>query len=153
MIEPIDYDGAWKETLERYLRPFLELCFPLAAAGIDWAVAIEFLDQELQQVVRDADLGKQRTDKLVKVSRRDGGEEWVLIHVEVQAQTDPDLALLCNDNYSSHSVPIKIPCGTGLSLCCVSLSFPLSLTLWARVSRPLSLSAVALAGSRRRTPG
>jgi len=38
---------------------------------------------------------------------------------------------MCNDNYSSHSVPIKIPCGTGLSLCCVSLSFPLSLTLWA----------------------
>ena len=93
MTEPIDYDGAWKETLERYLRPFLELCFPLAAAGIDWAVAIEFLDQELQQVVRDADLGKQRTDKLVKVRRRDGGEEWVLIHVEVQAQPDPDLAL------------------------------------------------------------
>ena len=93
MTEPIDYDGAWKETLERYLRPFLELCFPLAAAGIDWTVAIEFLDQELQQVVRDADLGKQRTDKLVKVRRRDGGEEWVLIHVEVQAQPDPDLAL------------------------------------------------------------
>jgi len=91
--EPIDYDGAWKETLERYLRPFLELCFPLAAAGIDWAVPIEFLDQELQQIVRDADLGKQRTDKLVKVQRRDGGEEWVLIHVEVQAQPDPDLAL------------------------------------------------------------
>ena len=38
---------------------------------------------------------------------------------------------LCNDNYSSHSVPIKIPCGTGLPMCCVSLSFPLSLTLWA----------------------
>src|ERR1035437_8141889 len=93
MTEPIDYDGAWKETLERYLRPFLELCFPLAAAGIDWAVPIEFLDQELQQIVRDADLGKQRTDKLVKVLRRDGGEEWVLIHVEVQAQPDPELAL------------------------------------------------------------
>ena len=70
VTESIDYDGAWKETLERYLRPFLELCFPLAAAGIDWAVPIEFLDQELQQVVRDADLGKQRTDKLVKDMRR-----------------------------------------------------------------------------------
>jgi hypothetical protein len=75
VTEPIDYDGAWKEALERYLRPFLELCFPLAAAGIDWAVATEFLDQELQQVVRDADLGKQRTDKLVKVQRLDGENE------------------------------------------------------------------------------
>jgi hypothetical protein len=91
VTEPIDYDGAWKETLERYLHPFLELCFPLAAAGIDWAVAIEFLDQELQQVVRDADLGKQRADKLVKVQRLDGETEWVMIHIEVQAQRDTDL--------------------------------------------------------------
>ena len=34
------------------------------------------------------------------------------------------------DNYPSHSVPIKIPCGTGLPFCCVSLSYLLSLTLW-----------------------
>ena len=91
MTEPIDYDGAWKETLERYLQPFLALCFPAVADGIDWAVPIEFLDQELQQIVRDADLGKQRTDKLVKVQRWDGETEWVLIHLEVQAQRDPDL--------------------------------------------------------------
>jgi hypothetical protein len=32
MTEPIDYAGAWKETLERYLHPFLELCFPVAAS-------------------------------------------------------------------------------------------------------------------------
>ena len=44
--------------------------------------------------------------------------------------------IVCNDNYSSHSVPIKIPCGTGLPMCCVSLSFPLSLTLWARLVAP-----------------
>jgi hypothetical protein len=58
---------------------------------LDWAVASEFLDQELQQVVRDADLGKQRTDKLVKVQRLDGATEWVMIHIEVQAQRDTDL--------------------------------------------------------------
>jgi hypothetical protein len=60
MNDSADYDGAWKEALERYLRPFLEFCFPAAAKGIDWAVPLEFLDQELQEIVRDADLGKQR---------------------------------------------------------------------------------------------
>jgi hypothetical protein len=91
MTEAIDYDGAWKEALEMYLCPFLELCFPVVAAGIDWSIGIEFLDKELQEVVRDAELGKQRADKLVKVQRQDGVEEWLLVHVEVQGQRDPDL--------------------------------------------------------------
>lgn len=90
-MENIDYDGAWKEALEHYLHPFLELCFPVVAAGINWQVRPEFLDKELQEVVRDAELGKQRADKLVKVQRLDGTEEWLLIHVEVQGQRDPGL--------------------------------------------------------------
>ena len=90
-MENIDYDGAWKEALEYYLRPFLELCFPVVAAGINWQAGLEFLDKELQEVVRDANLGKQRADKLVKVQRLDGTEEWLLIHVEVQAQQDAEL--------------------------------------------------------------
>src|SRR5258708_4588764 len=92
MSEATDYDGAWKEALELYLQPFLQLCFPVVAAGIDWSAPVAFLDQELQEVVRDAELGKQRTDKLAKVRRLDGLEEWILIHVEIQSQGDPDLA-------------------------------------------------------------
>lgn len=92
MTEPVDYDGAWKEALEVYLGPFLEFCFPAVAAAIDWQVPVEFLDQELQEIVRDADLGKQRVDKLIKVRCRDGSEEWVLVHAEIQSQPDADLA-------------------------------------------------------------
>jgi len=91
MSEEIDYDGAWKETLEIYLRPFLELCFPAISALIDWSMPVEFLDKELQEIVRDSDLGKQRVDKLIKIRRLDGAEEWVLLHVEVQTQPDPGL--------------------------------------------------------------
>lgn len=93
MSENTDYDGAWKEALEGYLRPFLELCFPAVAEEIDWEAGITFLDKELQEVVRDADLGKQRVDKLVRVRREDGEEEWVLLHIEVQAQPDDELPL------------------------------------------------------------
>ena len=91
MNESIDYDGAWKEAIERYLQPFTELCFPEAARNIDWRATPEFLDTELQEVVRDAGLGKQRADKLIKVRRLDGEAEWVLVHVEVQAQADESL--------------------------------------------------------------
>jgi hypothetical protein len=91
MSEAADYDGAWKEALDLYLQPFLQLCFPRVAAGIDWTVPVDFLDKELQEIVRDSELGKQRVDKLIKVQRLDGEEEWVLLHVEIQAQIDEGL--------------------------------------------------------------
>ncbi|MDR1284509.1 MAG: DUF4351 domain-containing protein [Opitutaceae bacterium] len=88
-----DYDGAWKEALEIYLRPFLGLCFPEVARGIDWKRKPEFLDQELQQITRDSELGRQRVDKLVKVWRDDGEAEVILLHLEVQGQPEDGLAL------------------------------------------------------------
>jgi hypothetical protein len=82
----IPYDSAWKEALEQYFEQFMAFFFPEAYADIDWTAGYEFLDKELQQVARDAELGKRYADKLVKVWRKNGDEEWVLIHVEVQSQ-------------------------------------------------------------------
>ena len=87
-----DYDGAWKELLEVYFQPFLEFCFPEATRRVDWRQPVVFLDQELQEVVRDAELGKLRADKLVRVQRLGDQEEWLLIHVEVQGPTGPSAA-------------------------------------------------------------
>lgn len=87
-----DYDTPWKEALERYFREFMALLFPLAHAEIDWAQGYEFLDKELQQVVRDAQLGKRLADKLVRVRDRNGEEDWLLIHLEVQGQREADFA-------------------------------------------------------------
>lgn len=87
--EPADQDGAWKETWDHYLQPFLEFCFPEVATRIDFSQPVEFLDQELQEVVRDANLGKQRADRLVRVFRRDCTKGLILIHLEVQSQHDP----------------------------------------------------------------
>ena len=33
-----DYDGAWKEAIETYLRDFPDLFFAEASAGIDWSL-------------------------------------------------------------------------------------------------------------------
>jgi hypothetical protein len=90
---PDQFDSPWKEALEVYLHSILELCFPRVSQEIDWDVPVVFLDKELQALVRDAVLGEQRVDKLVRVSLRGGGEEWILVHVEVQNQPDARLPL------------------------------------------------------------
>jgi hypothetical protein len=85
-----DFDSPWKEALEVYFRPFLALFFPPIHADIDWSRGYEMLDKELQKIVPQAARGRRYVDKLVKVWRKDGRETWVLIHVEVQTQRDPD---------------------------------------------------------------
>jgi len=87
-----DYDSPWKEILERYFQEFLEFFFPVAYAGIDWSKPYEFLDKELQQIVRDAEQGRRLVDKLVKVYTTEGEEAWVVVHVEVQGQHETDFA-------------------------------------------------------------
>lgn len=44
------------------------------------------------QVVRDAELSRRWVDKLVSVKLKEGDERWVYVHIEVQGQSDPDLA-------------------------------------------------------------
>ena len=87
-----DYDSPWKQLLEDDFQQFMEFFFPDAAQQIDWEQPVIFLDKELQQVVRDADLGKRLADKLVQVSLKRGDEVWVLIHVEVQNQPESNFA-------------------------------------------------------------
>lgn len=84
------YDSPWKQMLQLYFEDFMQFFFPQAHAQIDWSRGFEFLDQELQQVVRDAELGKRLIDKLVKIYRLGGEESWLLIHIEVQSQEESD---------------------------------------------------------------
>ncbi|MCP3943909.1 MAG: cytosolic protein, partial [Desulfobacteraceae bacterium] len=85
-----DYDSPWKDIIEAYFREFMEFFFPEAADGIDWTKGYNFLDKELQKVVRDAKLGRRLADKLAQVWQKDGKEAWVLVHVEVQGQDESD---------------------------------------------------------------
>jgi hypothetical protein len=64
--------------------------FPEAYEDIDWARGYENLDKELQQIVRDAVLGTRLADKLMKVWRRNGAEQIILIHTEIQGTRDAD---------------------------------------------------------------
>ncbi|MGO9464891.1 MAG: Rpn family recombination-promoting nuclease/putative transposase [Isosphaeraceae bacterium] len=87
-----DFDNPWKDVLEYFFRDFLAFFFPEAHAAIDWNRNYESLDKELQQIVSESELGLRLADKLFKVWLADGREAWILVHVEIQNQRDPEFA-------------------------------------------------------------
>jgi hypothetical protein len=88
----INFDSPWKDAIETYFPDFIAFFFPHIYPDIDWSRERHFLDQELQQVVRDAELGKRLADKLVQVWRVNGEETWVLAHIEVQSSEQSNFA-------------------------------------------------------------
>jgi hypothetical protein len=83
-----DYDTPWKDALTRYFPEFMAFYFPDAHRQIDWSAPHVFLEQELAQIARDAELGCRRVDKLVRVTEKDGASGWVFVHVDVQGHCD-----------------------------------------------------------------
>jgi hypothetical protein len=86
MTTPLD--TPWKQILESYFPQFMAFFFPEAHSQIDWSQGFEFLDGELQQISRESETGKRITDKLVKVYLRNGQEQWIIVHIEVQNQKE-----------------------------------------------------------------
>ena len=87
-----DYDGPWKEILEIYFEECMAFFFPDVHRDIDWTKGYEFLDKELQQIVREAEVGKRIADKLVKVWTSDSEQIWIVVHIEVQSQSEQSFA-------------------------------------------------------------
>jgi hypothetical protein len=87
-----DYDNPWKSFIELYFRDFLIFFFPKIEADIHWSKPIQFLDKELQKVVRDAEVSKRYADKLVEVHRLNGQKTLVICHIEVQSQEEGNFA-------------------------------------------------------------
>ena len=56
------------------------------AKEVDWERGYLFLNKELQQVAKNAAIGRRYAGKLVQLYRKDGSHEWVLTHLEVQGQ-------------------------------------------------------------------
>ncbi len=87
-------DILWKAALEDLFDDFLRFFFADADSLFDMVKGFEYLDKELEQLFPpDADQYAPRyVDKLVKVFTAKGSEEWILVHVEVQAYADKDFA-------------------------------------------------------------
>ncbi|NES17452.1 MAG: transposase [Symploca sp. SIO3E6] len=81
-----EYDSPWKESISLYFHDFLSFFYPSIEEDIEWKRGFEFLDTELQQIKRESETGKKAVDKLVKVWRKTGEEQWVFLHIEIQSQ-------------------------------------------------------------------
>lgn len=85
-------DTLWKSILEDIFEDFLLFFYPDAGSFFDFSRDFEYLDKELEQLFPPEDNSYQTrfVDKLVKVHCRNGDNEWILVHVEVQGYHDPD---------------------------------------------------------------
>lgn len=87
-------DILWKAALEDMFDDFLRFFYPDADQLFDLDKGLEYLDKELEQLFPpdEGNYAPRYVDKLVKVFTKNGVEEWVLVHVEVQGYTDPNFA-------------------------------------------------------------
>lgn len=79
-------DILWKVVMEEVFDDLLRFVYADADQVYDLERGFEFLEKELAEI--DPEPGQPSdtrfADKLVKVYHRDGEEEWVLMHVEIQ---------------------------------------------------------------------
>ena len=84
----------WKAALEDLFDDFLRFFYPEADQLFDLEKNFEYLDKELEQLFppEQDKYAPRYVDKLVRVFTKQGTEEWILIHVEVQSYKDHDFA-------------------------------------------------------------
>lgn len=86
-------DLLWKGIIEELFEDVLHFFYPDFVDEIDFTQPYEFLDKELQKLTPEADSRNRRADMLVKVFLKNGEEQWLLIHIEVQGYRDDDFPL------------------------------------------------------------
>ncbi len=88
----VSHDSLWKDILEQLFQEFLQFFFPAIYKDIDFTRGYQFLDKELNRIIKKSDTGKRIVDKLVKVYLKDGTEKWLLIHIEIQGYRQKNFA-------------------------------------------------------------
>ena len=88
------YDYLWKGIVEDLFEYLLRFLYPAADKVFDLSRGVTFLDAELEQLFppEDDEYTPKVVDKLAKLYTRDGREEWVLLHIEIQGQYRQDFA-------------------------------------------------------------
>ncbi|WP_257669583.1 hypothetical protein [Parapedobacter tibetensis] len=107
-------DRLWKAVLEHVFRHFLLFFFPASKDLFDFRRGFVYLDKEMDELFPEhrqgGNKGVRYVDKLVKVFLKDGGERFILTHVEVQSQKGKgDLARRMADYYIKLREKYKVP--------------------------------------------
>ncbi len=81
----IDFDTRWKELIYAFVEEFIQYFLPDLYQDVDFAVEPQFLEQELHKLFADEERkGKKISDKLIKVRLKNGEDNFILVHVEIE---------------------------------------------------------------------
>ena len=86
------FDEAWKKVIERFFPQLLRFFVPELYSDIDFKRGFSFLDKEMEQLSIRSVKGAKYVDKLLKVYLKDGKEQWLLVHIEVQGYPDKEFS-------------------------------------------------------------
>ncbi|MBQ7578493.1 MAG: hypothetical protein IJT21_09535 [Synergistaceae bacterium] len=96
--EAFDYDELWKDFIADFWQEILKKFIPSLYKKADLNREPEFLDKELHDILasfndNDSKTPKRYVDKLLKIFLKNGGEEWVLLHIEIQGKGGENFSL------------------------------------------------------------
>jgi predicted transposase/invertase (TIGR01784 family) len=91
-----DHDGLWKDFIKGFFYLLLKRTLPELYEASDREKEPTPLDKEFRDVLNTSDptihTSPHFADYVMKVPLKDGGEEWVLLHIEVQGRQGGNLA-------------------------------------------------------------
>jgi hypothetical protein len=90
-VKRLDYDNLFKKVLKDYFWEALRIFLPALHEAADRDIPVKSLDKELEKVTFDLEGGMNRLDMLAEIHLKDGNEELVLCHVEIQGEGGEDL--------------------------------------------------------------
>jgi hypothetical protein len=85
----VRHDQLFRVILERLFEEFLELFFPDIAGKLDFQT-LRFLDKEIFANVPEGEV--READIVARLQTREGREQLVLVHVEIQLESKADFA-------------------------------------------------------------
>ena len=90
-----DYDDFWKSLINRFFWNLLEMALPDLYADADTSREHIILDKEFSDVLNTGDPEIHESphfaDFVIKVPMKNGGEEWLILNLEIQGKGGADL--------------------------------------------------------------
>lgn len=88
----VDYDYLWKKMITDLFEDFIQFVIPELYDHVDWSKKPLSLEQELHKISSGIKKGQRTADKLFNVHLKNGTDQWILIHIEIQGSKDPDFS-------------------------------------------------------------
>jgi predicted transposase/invertase (TIGR01784 family) len=86
----IDHDSTWKDLIKKFFPYLLKRAIPELYEEADISEEPAFLDKEFTDVVNTSDPGIHKNpryaDYVIKIPLKNGGAEFVILHIEVQGR-------------------------------------------------------------------